>query len=44
MAEIEANNAEEAKQKTEELYSNGDIVLTADDYIDGSTDFKVEVL
>ena len=38
---IEANSAEEAKQKTMNIYYNDDIELTADDYVDGSVQFEV---
>ena len=38
---IEADSAEEAKQKIQDSYYNDDIVLTADDYVDGSVQFEV---
>ena len=38
---IEADTAEEAKQKIQDSYYNCDIVLTADDYVDGSVQFEV---
>lgn len=38
---IEAETAEEAKQKIQDSYYNDDIVLTADDYVDGSVQFEV---
>ena len=38
---IEANSAEEAKQKIQDSYYNDDIELTADDYVDGSVQFEV---
>ena len=38
---IEADSAEEAKQKIMNDYYNCDIVLTADDYVDGSVQFEV---
>lgn len=41
---IEANNVDEAMQEIEKMYSNGDIVLTADDFMDSSTSFKVVAL
>lgn len=38
---IEAETAEEAKQKIQDSYYREDIVLTADDYVDGSVQFEV---
>ena len=38
---IEANSAEEAKQKIQDSYYKDDIELTADDYADGSVQFEV---
>ena len=38
---IEADSAEEAKQKIQESYYKDDIELTADDYVDGSVQFEV---
>ena len=38
---IEANSAEEARQKIQDSYYNDDIELTADDYVDGSVQFEV---
>lgn len=38
---VEAETAEEAKQKIMNDYYNCDIVLTADDYVDGSVQFEV---
>ena len=38
---IEANSAEEAKQKIQDSYYNDDIELTADDYVNGSVQFEV---
>ena len=38
---IEADSAEEAKQKIQDSYYNDDIELTADDYVDGSVQFEV---
>lgn len=38
---IEAETAEEAKQKIQDSYYNDDIELTADDYVDGSVQFEV---
>ena len=38
---IEANSAEEAKQKIQDSYYNDNIELTADDYVDGSVQFEV---
>ena len=38
---VEAETAEEAKQKIQDSYYNDDIELTADDYVDGSVQFEV---
>ena len=38
---IEADSAEEAKQKIQDSYYNDDIELTADDYVDGSVQFEI---
>lgn len=38
---VEADTVEEAKQKTVDNYYEGNIVLTADDCIDGSVQFEV---
>lgn len=38
---IESETPEEAVQKVKDNYYNGDIVLEADDYVDGSAQFKV---
>ena len=38
---IEADSAEEAKQKIQDGYYKDDIELTADDYVDGSVQFEV---
>ena len=38
---IEADSAEEAKQKIQDSYYKDDIELTADDYVDGSVQFEV---
>lgn len=38
---IEADTAEEAKHKTVDNYYGGNIVLTADDYVDDSAKFEV---
>ena len=37
--EIEAETSEEAIQKVKNKYYDGDIVLEADDYVDGSVQF-----
>ena len=37
--EIEAETSEEAVQKVKDNYYDGDIVLAADDYVDGSVQF-----
>ena len=39
--EIEAETSEEAIQKAKDKYYDGDIVLEADDYVDGSVQFEV---
>lgn len=39
--EIEADTAEQAKQQVINAYYNGDVVLTSDDYVDGSVQFEV---
>lgn len=39
--EIESETPEEAVQKVKDNYYNGDIVLEADDYVDGSAQFEV---
>lgn len=39
--EIEAETSEEAVQKIKDKYYDGDIVLEADDYVDGSVQFEV---
>ena len=39
--EVEANSREEAKSKIENEYYNNNLVLTADDYVDGSVQFEV---
>lgn len=39
--EVEANSIEEAKAKIENEYYNNNLVLTADDYVDGSVQFEV---
>ena len=38
---IEADSAEEAKQKIQDSYYKDDIELTLDDYVDGSVQFEV---
>lgn len=38
---VEADTTEEAKQKIMNDYYNNDIILTADDYVDGSVQFEV---
>lgn len=38
---VEADTAEEAKQKIMNDYYNNDIVLTADDYVDNSIRFEI---
>ena len=38
---IEADSAEEAKQKIQDSYYKDDIERTADDYVDGSVQFEV---
>ncbi len=39
--EIEAESLEEAIQKVKDNYYDGNIVLEADDYVDGSVQFEV---
>lgn len=39
--EVEANSREEAKDKIENEYYSNNLVLTADDYVDGSVQFEV---
>lgn len=39
--EIEAETSEEAIQKVKNKYYDSDIVLEADDYVDGSVQFEV---
>lgn len=39
--EIKAETSEEAIQKVKDKYYDGDIVLEADDYVDGSVQFEV---
>ena len=39
--EVEANSREEAKTKVENEYYNNNLVLTADDYVDGSVQFEI---
>ena len=39
--EVEANSIEEAKAKVENEYYNNNLVLTADDYVDGSVQFEI---
>lgn len=39
--EIEADSAEEARQTVEDKYYDGKIVLSADDYVDGSVQIEV---
>lgn len=38
---IESETSEEAVQNVKENYYNGDIVLEADDYVDGSVQFEI---
>lgn len=38
---VEAESAESARQKVEDDYYNCDLVLSADDYVDGSVQFEV---
>ena len=38
---VEADTAEQAKQQVINAYYNGDVVLTSDDYVDGSVQFEV---
>lgn len=39
--EIEAKTSEEAIQKVKDKYYDSDIILEADDYVDGSVQFEV---
>ena len=39
--EVKANSREEAKAKIENEYYNNNLVLTADDYVDGSVQFEI---
>ena len=39
--EVEANSREEAKAKIENEYYNNNLVLTADDCVDGSVQFEI---
>jgi len=39
--EVEAGSSEEAIQKVEDAYYDGDIVLDADSYVDGSVRFEI---
>lgn len=39
--EIESETSEEAVQKIKDNYYDGDIVLEADDYVDGSVQFEI---
>nr|DAW20493.1 MAG TPA: DpnD/PcfM-like protein [Caudoviricetes sp.] len=39
--EIESETSEEAVQKVKDNYYDGDIVLEADDYVDGSVQFEI---
>ena len=39
--EVKANSIEEAIDKIKDDYYNSKIVLTADDYVDGSVQFEV---
>lgn len=39
--EIESETSEEAVQKVKDNYYDGDIVLEADDYFDGSVQFEI---
>nr|DAT91256.1 MAG TPA: PcfM DpnD/PcfM-like protein [Caudoviricetes sp.] len=39
--EIEAETTEEAVQKVKDKYYDSDIILEADDYVDGSVQFEV---
>ena len=38
---VEADTAEQAKQQVINAYYNGDVVLTSDDYVDGSVQFEL---
>ena len=39
--EIESETSEEAVQKVKDNYYDSDIVLEADDYVDGSVQFEI---
>lgn len=39
--EVEANSREEAKDKIENEYYSNNLVLTTDDYVDGSVQFEI---
>lgn len=39
--EIEADSDEQAKEQAKSRYYDGDIALTADDYVGGSVSFEV---
>ena len=41
MVEIEASNPAKAMQIVEDKYYDGDIVLNADDYVDGSVQIDI---
>lgn len=38
---VEAESVEQAKKQAMNAYYEGDVVLTSDDYIDGSVQFEV---
>ena len=38
---VEAESVEQAKQQAINAYYDGDVVLTSDDYVDGSVQFEV---
>ena len=38
---VEADTFEQAKQQVMNAYYDGDVVLTSDDYVDGSLQFEV---
>lgn len=40
-AEVDADNPEQAREQAQNDYYDGDIVLTSDDYVDGSVKFNV---
>lgn len=40
---VTADNAEEARKKVQDQYFDSDIVLTADNYVDGSVQFDVRM-